>query len=67
MEPMVLNRRNSAPLGDQEATTSHLDGEYRTALGQGCRAGAQAEVPLATQQGEASPNTLEQGGATGPP
>ncbi|CAE7473693.1 RE1 [Symbiodinium sp. CCMP2592] len=63
---MVRNRRASAPLGDQEATGMRLEDDYRTALSQGQRAAGDVEVPVAIYQGEASPNTLEQGGGPGP-
>ncbi|CAE7753361.1 RE1 [Symbiodinium sp. CCMP2592] len=66
MDPMVRNRRASAPLGDQEATGMRLEDDYRTALSQGQRAAGDVEVPVAIYQGEASPNTLEQGGGPGP-
>ena len=65
MDPMVRSRRGASAQGEPEteATGAHLERDYQTALGQADPRMNPREV--VTVPREASPGTLEQGGAGG--
>ena len=67
MDPMVRSRRGAAAQGEPEteATGAQLERDYQTALGQADPGMNPREVVTSVVPGEASPGTLEQGGAGG--
>ncbi|CAE7693837.1 unnamed protein product, partial [Symbiodinium necroappetens] len=67
MDPMVRSRRGASAQGEPEteATGAQLERDYQTALGQADPGMNPREVVTSVVPGEASPGTLEQGGAGG--